>query len=355
MHGLGIGGWLTNYKRFGLLPEDRVNDITQGDEEHFDTYITRNDVKNIASFGADHIRLAFDQMVLEEYDKPFSYRERGFSHLQDFVSWCADEHVNVILNLHKALGCVCDFKDGRSLLDDPLLQERFIGLWLEIERRFSGSAAVFELMNEVPSAEDAKWNALAAKTIAAIRGKNPGRVIMIGGSSYNSVDRLKYMDVPDDDKVVYTFHFYNPFEFTHQRGILQKMQHWYNREMPYPCDIERYREAASALYGKKNAYSQWKTMDSGIIRSMLQPAADFLESHPGKTLTCGEFGVIRHCPVQYKLAWFKDVTDFLRDYNISICAWNYLSTPYDGNRFSLVDDETRRPIHPEIFKTIFGA
>ena len=45
--GMGIGGWLTNYKRFNVLPEDRRLQITQGDLEHFDSYITEADVKRI--------------------------------------------------------------------------------------------------------------------------------------------------------------------------------------------------------------------------------------------------------------------------------------------------------------------
>ena len=39
------------------------------------TYITRDDVENIASFGADHIRFTFDQIVVEKYDEPYVYRE----------------------------------------------------------------------------------------------------------------------------------------------------------------------------------------------------------------------------------------------------------------------------------------
>lgn len=44
--GMGIGGWLTNYKRFNALPLDKRLDITIGDMEHFESYITEWDVKN---------------------------------------------------------------------------------------------------------------------------------------------------------------------------------------------------------------------------------------------------------------------------------------------------------------------
>ena len=63
--GMGIGGWLTNYKRFNVLPPDRRLQITVGDMEHFESYITERDVEYIASLGLDHIRLGFDQIVIE--------------------------------------------------------------------------------------------------------------------------------------------------------------------------------------------------------------------------------------------------------------------------------------------------
>lgn len=49
--GMGIGGWLTNYKRFNVLPEQWRGPLSPGDFEHFDTYITQDDVRNIVSFG----------------------------------------------------------------------------------------------------------------------------------------------------------------------------------------------------------------------------------------------------------------------------------------------------------------
>ena len=67
MHGMGIGGWLTNFKRLPVLPEGYKMKLSTGDFEHFEKYITHEDVKYIASLGMDHIRLAFDQYVLEAF------------------------------------------------------------------------------------------------------------------------------------------------------------------------------------------------------------------------------------------------------------------------------------------------
>ena len=38
--GLGIGGWLTNFKRYNVLPKGAQYIMTIGDEEHFENYIS---------------------------------------------------------------------------------------------------------------------------------------------------------------------------------------------------------------------------------------------------------------------------------------------------------------------------
>ena len=73
-HGMGIGGWLTNYKRFNVLPQEWRLPLSPGDFEHFETYISDRDINYIAALGMDHVRLGFDQIVLEE--KPGVYRSQ---------------------------------------------------------------------------------------------------------------------------------------------------------------------------------------------------------------------------------------------------------------------------------------
>ena len=92
--GMGIGGWLTNYKRFNVLPDKWRMKITVGDMEHFRSYITEEDVKNIADMGLDHIRLGFDQIVIEE--SPYKYREEIFDMILRFAEWCKKYKLNVI-------------------------------------------------------------------------------------------------------------------------------------------------------------------------------------------------------------------------------------------------------------------
>ncbi len=351
--GMGIGGWLTNYKRFNVLPDEWRGPLSPGDFEHFDTYITENDIRNIASFGVDHIRLGFDQVVLEE--KPGVYRERIFRLIDNFVYWCKESNVNVVLNLHKAVGNYADIRESVSLMADAELQERFVSLWLEFERRYHGRPDIaFELLNEVRDVDPNIWNNLVQRTVKAIREKNPTRKIIIGGTSWNSAGALRHLRLYDDGNIIYTFHFYSPFEFTHQRGVLQAAPLYYNREMAYPSDIEPYRDFRRFVYGDKNPYPDNKRMDKEWIREQMQPAFDFVKAHPDKILWCGEFGTIRHCRLEYRENWMRDVISLLKENGISYSVWNYLSTPNDGNRFSLVDDDNRAILSPGLLRIIQG-
>ena len=352
-HGMGIGGWLTNYKRFNVLPEDRRLCLTVGDMEHFATYITEEDIRYISTLGMDHIRLGFDQIVLEE--APYVYREEIFALIDQFIGWCRKYGLRIVLNLHKAVGNYCDIKEKVELLEDDELQNRFLALWIAFEKRYSNEPDLaFELLNEVRDVDPEKWNILADKAVSALRARNKNRILIVGSTCWNSPDTLKHLRLYEDDHIGYTFHTYAPFEFTHQRGVLQADPLYYNRTMPYPDAIDKYRDYQAVVHGQTNAYTGYEKMDLRYIRDSLQGAADFVKAHPDKILWCGEFGTIRHANMVWRENWMRDVITVLKENGIPYCVWNYLSTPNDGNRFSLVDDDHRHILSEEMARIIKG-
>ena len=349
---MGIGGWLTNYKRFNVIPVERRMLLTVGDFEHFDSYITQEDIQYIASLGMDHIRLGFDQLVLEE--SPGKYRERIFALIHHFVDWCHEAGVTPVLNLHKAIGNYCDIPEKITLFDSAELQDRFVDLWTTVDREFaSDDSPMFELLNEVRGDASTQWNVLSRRTYNAIRATNPTRAIIIGSAFKNSYNALDKLEDYEDPNLLYTWHFYAPYEFTHQQGVLKPGPLFYNRKIAYPDDIERYQEYHAFVNHDPNHYSCAR-MDIHWIREAMQPAFDFQEAHPNNTVWCGEFGTIRHCKLEYRENWFHDVIRVLREHNTPYCIWNYLSTPNDGNRFSLVDDDSRKILSPRLAAIIRG-
>ena len=157
--GMDVGGWMTNYKRVRFLPENLAFSLSIGDKEHFERYLSRWDMQNIRAMGMDHIRIPFDQVVVEEYTRPFAYREDMLRLLDRCISWAIDEGFEVVLNLHHAIGCYCDFAQCDRLLDDALLMDRFVALWSMLEDRYHELDIIFELLNEVTSQDAEAWNA----------------------------------------------------------------------------------------------------------------------------------------------------------------------------------------------------
>ena len=124
--------------------------------------------------------------------------------------------------------------------------------------------------------------------------------------------------------------------------------------MPYPGDIEYYRDFQKVVNNCSDSYKEFQKMDKEFLRSVIAPAVEFTQNHPDKILWCGEFGTIRHAKLQFRENYMRDLISLLKEYKIPYCSWNYLSTPNDGNRFSLVDDDKREILSSELAKIIAG-
>ena len=241
-------------------------------------------------------------------------------------------------------------------MTSPVLRDRFIALWLKLENVFSSDDEImFELLNEVVNATAEEWNDLADETIRAIRQKNPTRKIIVGCVEWGNPSALPKLRTWEDENVIYTFHCYAPHEFTHQQGVLQAPHLYYNRKMPDPCeDIERYRDFHRIWENNELAYREFSRMDIDFLRHYLLPVKQWIDAHPQKILWCGEFGTIRHAKQEWRENWMRDVITILKEFKTPYSVWNYLSTPNDGNRFSLVDDDNRMILSERLHKIILG-
>ena len=360
--GIGVAGWLANYKRMGKIRPEWRYTITPGDRKHFASYFSEWDVTNIKhNFGADHIRFCFDQVVIEDY-KTGAYIEEHLKYIDNFLDWCEKAGINVILNLMHAFGAYCDIPEC-TMFDDTALRKRFVKLWEMLEKRYGGRPGlVFDILNEptLPLEESGKWNSLAAETIDAIRRLNKNRIIMIGGVQWNNAPALKDMAVFDDENVVYTFHFYSPHLFTHQRTFTSEPFHYSNHALSYPSGNKEYNECVKFLRSSEGNSEGAPVdefpdvIDKEYLRAQMKPALDWMSAYPGKILHLGEFGVITNAEQASRENYMRDIISLCAEYGLPFCVWNYLSVPYDGNRFSLVDDYTRKPVSEKIVKAVKG-
>lgn len=296
------------------------------EEKHYDTFIVKEDIKQIAEWGFDHVRLPIDYVVLETEEGVKI--ERGFERVKRVIEWCAEYNLNIVLDLHKAYGY--DFNDAgdeekNNLFSSKELQDRFVNLWIQIVEHFGRYKNVaFELLNEVVEKENAKaWNDLIKASVSQIRKVAPTAPIIYGGIQWNSVKTLKLLDIPKDENIIFTFHFYEPLLFTHQKAPWVTAMDP-DRTIYYPESMSYYQELSKSLgfQGEVVTLAESKTMGVEFIDEMIKDAID-AANNAGVSLYCGEFGVIDRAPVEDTLRWFTDVDKVFKKYNIGCAVWSY--------------------------------
>jgi len=112
---------------------------------------------------------------------------------------------------------------AKDAVQNPASRARFIRgeveLATELARRPQGRVAL-ELLNEPwpCSATDTSWPVLQQRLVAEIRKVAPSLPLVVTGCS-GALDRLidpNMAAYARDPNIIYTFHFYEPFVFTHQ-------------------------------------------------------------------------------------------------------------------------------------------
>lgn len=296
------------------------------EESHYDTFITKDDIKNIAKMGFDHVRLPVDYNVFEEENG--TDKESGYKRVEDTILWCKEYHLNLILDLHKAYGYDFNFAgdaEKNNLFSSKPLQVRFVRLWEKLAHRFGTYPNVaFELLNEVVEKENAdSWNQLIKVSVEAIRNINKTAPIIYGGIQWNSVKTMKLLEKPHDENIIFTFHFYEPLLFTHQKAS------WVptidqNQTIHYPDTMEFYQKESVKIgyQGEVVTKAKSKTMGEEFILEMVEEAID-AAGKAGASLYCGEFGVIDEAPAEDSLRWYEDVNKVFKKYHIGFSAWSY--------------------------------
>jgi endoglucanase len=335
--GINLGSWISQYNR--KAPE-------------FDSRVTERDLAQIAGWGMDHVRLPIDYDFFEDDKTPYDYSDERLAYVDRCLEWAKKHRLSVVLDLHHAPGYTF-MNAGRNLLfTSAEMQKRFLAIWSMFTDRFKseGDWLWFELLNEVVEATPAEWNSLASRAMETIRKSDPERWVIVGGTRYNAISALTDIAIVDDARVAYTFHYYDHILFTHQKASWTKVCADYEKftqgaQVPYPGEIPRLAEFVAAYpQYKSHARLAGKRLDAAWMRTDFQPAVDFVRD-TAKPLYCGEYGVIRHAPVESKDKWYADLTALCEQHRIGRAAWSYK----DGS-FGFVDPRTNKPLDEELVK-----
>lgn len=168
--------------------------------------------ESIAEGGFDSVRVPIRWSAHAEETAPFEIDEQFFERIDWVIDHANSNGLAVIVNMHHYDEL---FQDVEGHTD------RFVAMWNQIATRYQDHSTTnlyFEFLNEPNTAfTHLRWREVFEKTLHEVRRTNPDRMVIVGGINWNSVTELSRLQLPEDDRnLIGTFHYYDPFRFTHQ-------------------------------------------------------------------------------------------------------------------------------------------
>ena len=168
--------------------------------------------KIISELGFDHVRLPvrWETDARSMATAPYTINPTFLNRIQQVVDTALKYNLHIIVNMHH----------HEALYENPAVQkERFLSQWNQIATHFKDRSdkLLFEVLNEPHgNVTPAIWNEYFADALAEIRKTNPTRVVLMGVAEYGGLGAISQLELPDDEYIILSPHYYNPFNFTHQ-------------------------------------------------------------------------------------------------------------------------------------------
>jgi endoglucanase len=192
------------------------------------------------------------------------------------LTWAKQDHVKVVVDLHSPPGG--KFPSTGSLFIDHRAQDHFLEVWQKIAQRYKGNPTIwgFDLVNEPnddqTAADCMDWQALSLAAGKVVRKIDPDRTLIVEPPKNGSASGWEYFNPLPLPRVVYSFHFYDPIRFTHQRVFNPA-----DSPVSYPGEIDG---------------EMW---NRDTLLKTMQPAIDFARRYRVH-MYIGEFSAIRWAP-----------------------------------------------------------
>lgn len=293
----------------------QVNEVEQ---IHINKY-TKKDFEQLKSLGCDVIRLPIHLHSHTSGQPNFEVNPLLFEFLDEIVSWAEDLNIHLILDNH-----TFDPSGFTPLtIDLPLIK-----IWPQIAQHFNGryKNIYFEILNEPNGITDAAWNQIQGKVITAIRQVNKEHTIIVGPANWNNYQNLKSMPVYEDKNLIYTFHFYEPFLFTHQGATWTTPSMSSLKDVPFPYQKSKMPGFPFQLKGTwvESAFNDYGRIGHiDYVKEQLTIAVKFAKER-NVPIFCGEFGVFATAsPEIDRTFWYEYIRKELESQKISWTIWDY--------------------------------
>lgn len=280
---------------------------------------TQDDFNAIRNLGCDHVRLPVDLLNMAGPAPGYELDPLFLRFLDMAVDRAEAAGLNLIIDNHTF---------DPAVDTDPAIEPVLLASWTQVSRHFRNRSALvfYEVQNEPHGISDAAWNAIQGRVINAIRLEDPLHTIVVGGAGWNGYNNLSLIPAYADTNLIYTFHFYDPFLFTHQGASWTDPSGADLAGIPYPYDAARMPGLPPSLKGTwwQDTYNAYPGQgNAAYIRSLIDIAVRF-KNQRKVPLWCGELGAYQiHSTSADRAAWLADVRSCLEENGIAWSLWDY--------------------------------
>ncbi len=251
--------------------------------------------KMIAEKGFTHVRVPIRWETAERSmsSPPYTITPEFLHRIEEVVDSALRYKLHVIINMHH----------HEALYNDPAGQkERFLSQWYQIADHFRSypDSLLFEVLNEPHgNLSPSLWNEYFSDALAEIRTTNASRVVVMGIAEYGGLSAVPQIELPPDDNIILSVHYYNPFSFTHQGAEwVENSDPWLGTEW---LDTEADRQA---------------------VQSEFNYALQFSANHD-VPLHIGEFGAYNKADIESRERWTTFLARWFEEKNLSWAYWEF--------------------------------
>lgn len=283
------------------------------------TMFTKNDFEQIKSLGCDVIRLPINLHYMTNGAPDYTLDPLFLNMLDQVVDWAEELEIHLILDNHTFDPSV----DTSPDVIHPLKKT-----WAQMAEHFKNRSEYiyYEILNEPHGIADATWAQIQQEVIDVIREHDTEHYIVVGGAGWNGYNNLSALPVYADDKLIYTFHFYDPFIFTHQGATWGSPSMASLANVPFPYQAASMPATPNDLKGTwiESAINNYPTEGTiNRVRQLIDIAVAFKEQR-NVPIFCGELGVyIPNSNNADRILWYEVVTEYLNQKGISWTMWDY--------------------------------
>jgi endoglucanase len=280
---------------------------------------SRGDFEHIRNLGCDVIRLPINLHFMTSGAPDYTLDPLFLKYLDEVVDWAEELQIHLLLDNHTF---------DPAVETDPAVGDILEKVWLQMAEHYKHRSGFihYEVMNEPHGISDELWNSIQAGVVDVIRSVDTEHTIIIGPANWNSYANLENMPVYEDDNLIYTFHFYDPFLFTHQGATWGSPSMGELAGVPFPYRAEDMPELPASLEGTWVADAYHRYPEEGTVEKLFEVLDTAIQFGLERDvpLLAGEFGVLMYnAPEDDRIEWYRVVREHLEANGVAWTSWDY--------------------------------